>query len=58
MEEKIDTAIHNVLAMIRTNGKQDEALKFSQAALNLAHAKHILCPPEETKKRAGSASAK
>lgn len=39
MDEKIDTAIQNVLAMIRPNVKLDEALKFSQAALNLAHTK-------------------
>lgn len=38
-EERFDTAIDNSLAMIRTNCKPDEALKFSQAVLNLAHAK-------------------
>ena len=50
MEEKLDTAIENTLAMIRTNVKAEEALKFSQAALNLAHAKQIietLSPPKK-----------
>ena len=50
MEEKIDVAIGNVLAKIRANLPQDEALKFSQAVLNLAHAKQILI----TKKRAST----
>ena len=38
----MDEAIKNTLSMIRTNCKADDALKFSQAALNLAHAKQIL----------------
>ena len=42
MDEKIDQAIQNVLAMIRANVKHDEAMKLSQAVLNLAHAKDIL----------------
>lgn len=42
MEETLNKAIENTLAMIRTNVKCDDALKFSQAALNLAHAKQIL----------------
>ena len=42
MQEKIDDAIKNSVAMIRTNCKPDEALKFSQAALNLAHVKSQL----------------
>ena len=39
MEEKIDKAIGIVLDQIRTNLKPDEALKQSQAVLNLMHAK-------------------
>ena len=56
MDEKLDTAIQNVLSMIRTNSKADEALKFSQSALNLAHAKAILVPEakDATKKRASA----
>jgi len=42
MNESLDKAIENTLAMIRANSKPDEALKFSQAALNLAHAKQLL----------------
>lgn len=39
MEEKLDKAIEVVLGMVRTNLKPDEALKVTQAALNLAHVK-------------------
>ncbi len=42
MDEKIDTAIEKVLGLIRTNMNPDEAMKLSQAALNLAHAKQVL----------------
>ena len=41
MNEKIDIAIENVLAMVRANSRPDEALKFTQAALNLSHAKQL-----------------
>ena len=37
MDEKIDKAIENLLAMIRPNIKADDAQKFSQAAQNLAY---------------------
>jgi hypothetical protein len=50
MEEKFDAAIENTLAMIRANCKPDEALKFSQAALNLANAKTVMIhnpPPKK-----------
>ena len=39
MNEEFDQAIENVLKMVRANVKMDEALKFSQAALNLSQAK-------------------
>ena len=39
MDEKIDRAMENLLAMIRPNIKADDAQKFSQAAQNLAHVK-------------------
>jgi hypothetical protein len=39
MEEKIDQAITILLEQVRTNLKPDEALKQSQAVLNLMHAK-------------------
>ena len=49
MDEKIDTAISNLVAMVRANIKADEALKFTQAALNLAHAKQLLSVRGKTK---------
>lgn len=44
MEEKIDTAIENTLAMIRPNCKPDDYLKLSQSVANLAHARSHLVP--------------
>ena len=37
--DKIDEAILMLVGMIRTNMKCDDALKFTQACLNLAHTK-------------------
>jgi hypothetical protein len=48
-QKKMDEAIENSLSMIRTNCRPDEALKFSQAALNLAHAKQLLHTIGKTK---------
>ena len=42
MDEKLETAIENLVSLVRTNIKADEALKYTQAALNLAHAKQLL----------------
>jgi hypothetical protein len=42
MDEKIDKAIENVVAMIRPNSKPEDALKFSQTALNLAQVKALV----------------
>lgn len=39
MDDKIDRAIENAVLMIRPNTKPEDALKFSQTALNLAHVK-------------------
>lgn len=39
MDEKIDKAIEVVLGMVRTNLKPEEAMKVTQAALNLMGAK-------------------
>lgn len=50
----IDEAIKKVLSMIRTNGKPDESLKLSQAALNLAQTKQILDAAGSKTKGAGS----
>lgn len=37
MDKAVDTALTNVLARIRPNMQADEAMKFTQSALNLAH---------------------
>ena len=50
MEEKIDQAILNVLSLIRPNIKYDDALKYSQSALNLAHVKAVLEQNTKTKR--------
>ena len=44
MEDKIDKAIDLLLTSFKSGGapKCDDSLKFSQAILNLAHAKQIL----------------
>ena len=41
MDEKIDKALEVALSQIRTNLKPDEALKQTQAVLNLMHAKSL-----------------
>lgn len=43
MEEKIDKALGILLDQIRSNLKPAEALQQTQALLNMAHAKNILC---------------
>lgn len=53
MDEKLDKAIENVLAMIRPNCKPEDALKFSQAALNLAQVRSIVTKGA-TRKAAGA----
>ena len=47
MDEKLDKATENVLAMIRPNVKPEDAMRLSQSALNLAHAKQILIGPTD-----------
>ncbi len=44
MDDKIDAAIEKVLGLIRVNMTPDEAMKTTQAALNLAHAKQLISP--------------
>ena len=48
MEELIDAKIEVALNLIRTNLQAPEAINFTQAVLNLAHAKQILIPPGTT----------
>jgi hypothetical protein len=53
MDEKIDKAIATVLDQVRTNLKPDEALKATQAVLNMMHAKSLwvqLTNPAEPKR--------
>ena len=53
MEDKIDKAIETVLEQLRTNMKADEALKQTQAVLNMMHAKSIwmqVADPTATKR--------
>ena len=54
MDEKIDKAIEILAGKIVQSVKPDEALKFTQATLNLAHVKGLM--KDASKKRA-SASA-
>lgn len=53
MDEKIDFSIKVLLDKIRPTVKFDEALKFTQAALNLAHVRQIYLVVEAEKKKAG-----
>ena len=55
MDEKIDKAIENLLAMIRPNIKADDAQKFSQAAQNLAHVRFAYNPEGKPKKQGAGA---
>ena len=55
MDEKIEKAIENVVSMVRANVKAEEALKYTQAALNLAHAKAILEGRVQAKKQGAGA---
>jgi hypothetical protein len=52
MDEKFEKAIETLVQMIRPTVKADDALKLTQASLNLAHAKQLL---ESTKKRGAGA---
>jgi hypothetical protein len=54
MDEKIDQAILVLLDRIRAVTKADEDLKFSQAALNLAHVRAQYEALQRKKKGAGS----
>lgn len=51
MDDKIEKAIEHLVASIRTNIKSEDAIRFTQAALNLAHAKSLL---EEKPKKQGT----
>lgn len=42
MNEKLETAVKILLDKISATSTPDEALRYTQAALNLAHAKQVL----------------
>jgi hypothetical protein len=42
VDEKIDAALTNTLAMIRANAKPEDMLKLAQAALYLAQTKQAM----------------
>lgn len=49
MDEKIDKAIETVLAQVRSNLNPEQALKQTQAVLNLMHAKtQWACATQDT----------
>lgn len=54
MDEEIDRAIGIVVSRIRPNMQPAEAMQFSQAVLNLAHAReHLAGEAEEAKPKRG-----
>jgi len=53
MDKKIDDAIETLAGKVVQTVKPDEALKFTQAALNLAHAKGILAEQAKDRKTKG-----
>lgn len=58
MDEKIDKAIEDLLAQAFRPGsvsKPDDAMKYSQAALNLAHAKERLASAKRPKDKGAGA---
>ncbi len=59
MEENIDEKIKIALNLIRTNLAHVEAINFTQAVLNLAHAKSILILSQAatTPKKQGAGAA-
>jgi len=57
MDEKLDKAIETLAGKIVQTVKPDEALKYTQAALNLAHVKGILTAQEKDRTRTKRASA-
>ena len=52
MVEKIDDAIRKMAERVAATPQADQALKFSQSALNMAHAKQII--EQSPKKRASA----
>ena len=57
MNEKIDHALEVLLDKIENSIASEEAMKYAQAALNLAHAKEVLTEDEYTRSRMKGAGA-
>jgi len=53
MEEALDKAIKKMAEMVAANQPADGAMKYAQAALNLAHTKALLAGDEEPKPKRG-----
>jgi len=53
MDEEIDRAIKILAAKIVTSVQPDQALKFTQSALNLAHVKLVLTGDAKDRKVKG-----
>lgn len=58
--KKIDVAIENLADRITSVVQYEQALKFTQSILNLAHAKEILqlCEKDAAKEKASALAAK
>ena len=57
MQDELDKALRNVLSMVRANCKADDALKFTQSAVNLAHAKVQLATLERGTRTKGAGAS-
>ena len=49
MDETLDEAIKKMAELTKANARADDALKFSQAALNLTQVKQILGGAKKTR---------
>ena len=56
MDKTIDAAIKKMAEQCQANAQSDQAMKYSQAALNLAHVKSILFAEARERKTKGTGS--
>ncbi len=54
MDEKLDQAIEILAGKIVQSVQPDQALKFTQASLNLAHVKSILAEEAKSSRKKGA----
>jgi len=57
MDERIDQAIEKMVEMAKANQASDNALRFTQAALNLAHVKTLLRAEANERKTKGASAS-